>query len=371
MANHADDERSQEARDDKDTVIASAPSDAELAEDAGADDEAPRRAKLGVKGLLAVYARAFQQFGKDQVGDIAASLTYFAVLALFPAMIAIVSLLSLINQSANVTDGLLSIFSSLAPKETVDTLRGPIEDLTATPAAGIGFVVGLVGAIWSAAGYVRAFSRGMNRIYGVEEGRPFLKFQPVILIVTIIALVTLTAMALMIVLSGDIAEAVGNVFGLGETALLIWNIAKWPVIAVLAMLILAMLYYATPNVKQHRFRWLTVGALTALVVWALATFGFFFYVSNFGNYDATYGTLGGIIVFLLWLYLSNMALMFGAEVDSEVERVRELQAGIKAEYAVQLPLRSTALIDAAIENEAKAVLAAKKLRQNREPVEEP
>jgi membrane protein len=370
MANKTDDERSKDAREDDDTAIASAPSDEELAEDAAADDEAPRRAKLGVKGLLSVYSRAFQEFGKDQVTDIAASLTYFAVLALFPAMLAIVSLLSLINQSSNVTDGLLSIFSSLAPKDTVDTLRGPIEDLTATPAAGLGFVIGLVGAIWSASGYVGAFSRGMNRIYGVQEGRPYLKFQPVILLVTIIALTTLTAMALMIVISGDIAEAVGNVIGLGDTALLVWNIAKWPVIAFLAVLILAMLYYATPNVKQHKFRWLTVGALTALVVWGLATFGFFFYVSNFGNYDRTYGTLGGVIVFLLWLYLSNMALMFGAEVDSEVERVRELQAGIKAEYAVQLPLRGTARIDAAIEAEAKAVLAAKKLRQEREPVEE-
>jgi membrane protein len=370
MATRSEDERSGEAREDKDTAIASAPSDRELAEDAGADDEAPRRAKLGVKGLLSVYARAFQEFGKDQVTDIAASLTYFAVLALFPAMLAIVSLLSLINQGANVTDGLLNIFSSLAPEDTVKTLEGPIRDLTATPAAGLAFVIGLVGAIWSASGYVGAFSRGMNRIYGVQEGRPYLKFQPVILVVTIIALVTLTAMALMVVISGDIAEAVGDVIGLGDTALLVWNIAKWPVIAFLAVLILAMLYYATPNVKQHRFRWLTVGALTALVVWALATFGFFFYVSNFGNYNKTYGTLGGVIVFLLWLYLSNMALMYGAEVDSEVERVRELQAGIKAEYSVQLPLRGTARIDAAIENEAKAVLAAKKLRQDREPVEE-
>lgn len=363
MASSADSDRTKEAREDDDTALASAPSDRELADDAGAQRDAPRRAKLTPKGLLAVYQRAFREFGQDQVTDIAAGLTYFAVLALFPALLAIVSLLSLINQSANVTDGILNIFSSLAPQETVDTLKGPIEDLTATPAAGLGFVVGLVGAIWSASGYVGAFSRGMNRIYGVQEGRPYLKFQPVILLITIISLVTLASMALMIVVSGDIAEAIGNVIGLGETALLVWNIAKWPVVAFLAVLLLALLYYATPNVKQHRFRWLTVGAITALVVWALATFGFFFYVSNFGNYDATYGTLGGVIVFLLWVYLSNMALMFGAEVDSEVERVRELQAGIKAEYAIQLPLRGTARIDAAIEAEAKAVLASKKLRQ--------
>ncbi|GHD51411.1 YihY/virulence factor BrkB family protein [Mycetocola manganoxydans] len=362
MARHSG-EAERDETDDRDTVIASAPSDRELAEDAPSDAEVRTPPKLRFKDLLPVYRRALREFTKDQVADIAAGLTYFAVLALFPALLAIVSLLSLVNQDSNVTGQLLALFSSVAPEDTVETLKGPIEDLTATPAAGLGFVVGLVGAIWSAAGFVRAFSRGMNRIYGVLEGRPFLKFQPVILLITVVALVTLTLMALILVLSGDIAEAVGSLIGLGETTLLVWNIAKWPVLALLAMLIIAMLYYFTPNVKQHKFRWLTVGSATALLVWAAATFGFFFYVSNFGSYDATYGTLGGVIVFLLWLYLSNMALLYGGEVDSEIERVRELRAGIKAEYAVQLPLRSTVMIDAAIEAEAKAVLEAKQLRQ--------
>ncbi|MBG6237349.1 membrane protein [Mycetocola sp. CAN_C7] len=363
MARSNDDERDERARDDDDTALAAAPSDSELAREAASDAVVRTPVKLTLGSLPPIFRRALQQFGKDQVGDIAAALTYFAVLAIFPAILAIVSLLSLVNQGSNVTDQLLSIFGSIAPEDTMKTIEGPITDLTATPAAGLGFVVGLVGAIFSASGYVRAFSRGMNRIYAVEEGRTFLKLQPVILLVTIVSLVVLTAMALILVISGDIAEAIGGFIGLGDTALLVWNIAKWPVLAVLAMLILAMLYYATPNVKQHKFRWLTIGSVTAILVWAAATLGFFFYVSNFGNYDATYGTLGGIIVFLLWLYISNMALLYGAEVDSEVERVRELHAGIKAEYAIQLPLRSTAMIDKAIEAEAKSVLEAKKLRQ--------
>ena len=360
--NKTETDRDESAREDDDTAIAAAPSDAELAQEAPSEARV-RRPRLRPKDFGVVYKRAFQQFGKDQVTDIAAGLTYFAVLALFPAILAIVSLLSLVNQDANVTEQLLAIFKSIAPADTYATLKGPITDLTATPAAGLGFVVGLVGAIWSASGFVGAFSRGMNRIYAVQEGRTYLKFQPVILLVTIISLVTLTAMALILVLSGDIAEAIGGYIGLGDTTLLVWNIAKWPVLAILAVLILAMLYYATPNVKQHKFRWLTIGSITALVAWAAATFGFFFYVSNFGNYGKVYGTLGGIIVFLLWLYISNMAILYGAEVDSEAERVRELRAGIKAEYAVQLPLRSTARIDLAIEAEAKAVLEAKKLRQ--------
>ncbi|MET0884923.1 MAG: YihY/virulence factor BrkB family protein [Mycetocola sp.] len=361
----ADTEREEAAKEGDDTAIASAPSDVELAVLAPSDSEVRTPPKLRRKDLWPVYRRAFREFGEDQVTDIAAGLTYFAVLSLFPAILAIVSLLSLVNQDANVTEQLLALFSSIAPADTAEALEGPIEDLTATPAAGLGFVVGLVGAIWSASGFVGAFSRGMNRIYGVREGRPYLKFQPVIVLVTVIALITLTTMALLLVLTGDVAEVVGNLIGIGDEVVLVWNISKWPLLAVLAVLILAMLYYFTPNVKQHKFRWLTVGSVTALIVWAAATFGFFFYVSNFGNYDRTYGTLGGVIVFLLWLYLSNMALLYGAEVDSEIERVRELRAGIKAEYAVQLPLRGTARIDAAIEAEAKAVLEAKQLRQER------
>ena len=361
--NRAEPDRDEIEREEPDTALAGAPSDVELGKRAPSDVEVRTPVKLRPKEFLPVYKRAFQQFGKDQVTDIAAGLTYFAVLALFPAILAIVSLLSLVNQSSNVTDQLLTLFSSIAPQDTVEAIEGPITDLTATPAAGLGFVVGLVGAIWSASGFVGAFSRGMNRIYAVQEGRTYLKFQPVILLITIISLVTLAAMALILALSGDIAEAIGNYIGIGDEVVMVWNIVKWPLLAILAMLILAMLYYATPNVKQHKFRWLTIGSLTALIAWAAATVGFFFYVSNFGNYDRVYGTLGGIIVFLLWLYISNMAILYGAEVDSEVERIRELRAGIKAEYAVQLPLRSMARIDQAIEAEAKAVLEAKRIRQ--------
>lgn len=355
--------RDKAAKDAPDTVLAAAPPVTELAEQAPSDADVRMPPKVRPRDLLPVYRRALREFAKDEVADIAAGLTYFAVLAIFPGLLAIVSLLSLVNQESNVTEQLLALFSSIAPQDTAETLEGPIESLTATPAAGLGFVVGLVGAIFSASGFIRAFSRGMNRIYAVREGRTFLKLQIVILLLTVISLVSLTAMALILVLSGDVAEAVGALIGLGDTALFVWNVAKWPVLAVLAMLIVAMLYYATPNVKQHKFRWLTIGSATALVVWAAATFGFFFYVSNFGSYDETYGTLGGVIVFLLWLFISNMAILFGAEVDAEIERVRELRAGIKAEYAVQLPLRSTATIDAAIEAEAKSVLESKKLRQ--------
>ncbi|GAB3617332.1 YihY/virulence factor BrkB family protein [Okibacterium endophyticum] len=311
---------------------------------------------------FAVFKRAIREFGKDEAVDVAAALTYYAVLAMFPALLAIVSLLALVGQDENVIDGMLELFGALAPEATVDTLRGPLTELTAAPGAGLAFVIGLGGAIWSASGYVRSFSRGMNRIYRVQEGRPFFRLQPVILTITVFAIALLTVMALLLIVTGPIAEAVGSLIGLGETALLVWNIAKWPVLVLLAVIIIAVLYYFTPNIKQPRFRWVSVGAAVALLVWALATTGFFFYAANFSNYDETYGSLGGVIIFLLWLYLSNMALLFGAEIDSELERVRELQAGIKAEYTVQLPLRHTSQIDKNIEAEAAAVLEARNLR---------
>jgi len=313
-------------------------------------------------GWLTVFKRALREFGKDEATDVAASLTYYAVLALFPALLAIVSVLSLIGQDEQVVGGLMELFRSVAPEETVRTLEDPLMELADAPGAGLTFVVGLVGAIWSASGYVRSFSRGMNRIYGVQEGRTFLKLQPAVLLITVFAIVVLTAMALILVVSGPIATAVGSLIGLGEPALIAWNIAKWPVLVILAAGIIAVLYYFAPNVRQPRFRWVSVGAVVALLVWALTTAGFFFYAANFSNYSATYGSLGGIIIFLLWLYLSNMALLYGAEVDSELERVRELQAGIKAEYAVQLPLRDTTKIDKNVDAEASAVLEARSLR---------
>ena len=181
----------------------------------------------------------------------------------------------------------------------------------------------------------------MNRIYEVEEGRPIWKLRPVMLLVTLVAVVLVALVALALVVTGPAAQAVGDAIGLGSTAVLVWNIAKWPVMLVVVVLIVALLYYATPNVKQPKFRWISVGALVAIVVWVLASAAFGFYVANFSSYNKTYGSLAGVIVFLLWLWITNLALLFGAELDAELERGRELQAGVAAEETVQLPPRDT------------------------------
>ena len=292
-----------------------------------------------------VLRKTVREFSRDQCTDLAAALTYYAVLSLFPALLAMVSLLGLFGQGQKTTDAVLKIIDDLGPSSAVDTLRGPVQQLVSAPSAGFALILGLAGALWSASGYVGAFGRAMNRMYEVDEGRPIWKLRPIMLLVTLIALIMVAAIGLMLAVSGPVATSVGDAIGLGDTALTVWNIARWPVILVFVVLVVAILYWATPNVQQPKFRWVSAGAVLAIVTWILASVVFALYVANFSNYNKTYGALAGVIVFLLWLWLTNLALLFGAEFDSELERGRQLQAGMPAEQHLQLPPRDTTASD--------------------------
>ena len=227
-------------------------------------------------------------------------------------------------------------------------------------------VLGVLLALWSASGYVGAFGRAMNRIYEIDEGRPFWKLRPIMLLLTLIA-VTLAAIALlMLIVSGPVAESIGDVIGLGDTALTVWSIAKWPVLALIVVLVVALLYYATPNVQQPKFRWISVGAGVAILIWVLASVGFAFYVGNFSSYNKTYGSLAGVIVTLLFLWITNLALLFGGELDAELERGRQLQAGIAAEEEIQLPARDTRNIKKARKKRDKDVALGRQIRRQAE-----
>ena len=283
--------------------------------------------------------KAVAEFGADGCTDLAAALTYYAVLALFPALLALVSLLGVFGQGESTTQTLLDMVRDLGQSDVAEQLEGPITSMTQSDRAGFALVAGIAGALWSASGYVGAFGRAMNRIYQVDEGRPFWRLRPVQLLITLAAILLAGIVLLGLVVSGPLARAVGDSLGLGSTAVTVWDIAKWPVILLLVGVIVAVLYYATPNVKQPRFRWISVGAAIAILTWVLASVVFGFYVANFGSYNTTYGSLAGVIVFLLWLWITNLALLFGAEVDSELERSRQLQAGIEAEETLQLPPR--------------------------------
>ena len=310
-----------------------------------------------------VLVKTAREFSSDECTDIAAALTYYSVLAIFPGLLAIFSLLGVFGQGRAASDAVLGIIGSVAPPDMAEAVRGPIEQLANSPGAGFALVTGIVLAVWSASGYVGAFSRAMNRIYEIEEGRPFWKLKPVQLLVTIIGIALITIAATTLIISGPVTDAIGNALGLGEAPRIIWSIAKWPLLAFIIVLMVAILYYATPNAKQPKFRWLSIGALLAIIVLAVATLGFAFYVTNFSNYERTYGSLAGIIIFLLWLWIANLALLFGAEFDAELERGRQLQAGIAAEEDIQLPPRDTRKSDKAAKKEEKDVEDGRRIRE--------
>ena len=319
---------------------------------------------LTKQSKLFVLRKTVREFTEDQCTDLAAALTYYAILALFPAFIALISLVGLFGQGPSTVTTLLDVVEQVGAGSAVSSIEQPLRDLASAPrAAGFAFVIGLLLALWSASGYVGAFGRAMNRMYEIREGRPIWKLRPQMLLVTVIALVLTAAVALALVLTGPAAKAVGDAIGIGSTAVLIWNIAKWPVMLAVVALIVAILYYATPNVKQPKFRWISVGAVVAIVVWIVVSALFGFYVSNFSSYNKTYGALAGIVVFLLWLWITNLALLFGAELDSELERGRELQAGLPAEETLQLDPRDTRTIEKAEKKEAEDVARGRAIRE--------
>lgn len=295
---------------------------------------------LSKRSYAAVLKRTAVEFKDDNCTDWAAALTYYGVLAMFPALIALTSLIGLVGDPQKTTNALLGIVGSLGPSSAVDTFSGPMRAVAQNQSAGLALILGLLAALWSASGYVGAFGRAANAIYEVEEGRPFYKLRPLQMLVTLICVVLLALVALSLVITGPVAQAVGDAVGMGSAAITAWDIAKWPVMALVVSGIFSLLYYATPNVKQPKFKWFTPGGLIALIAWIAASAGFAFYVAQFSSYDKTYGTLAAVVVFLVWLWISNLALLFGAEFNAELERGRELQAGMsEAEQTIQLPPR--------------------------------
>jgi membrane protein len=284
--------------------------------------------------------RTIREFRDDNLTDWAAALTYYSVLAIFPGLIVLVAVLGLAGQHPETTNALLDIVRDIGPASAVDTFRGPIEGVVkSNSGAGALLGIGLVVALWSASGYIGAFIRAANVIYEVEEGRPFWTRRPLQLAITAAMVLLLALVAIAIVVTGPLARAIGDVIGVGDTAVTVWNIAKWPVIVVVVMGMITVLYYLAPNVKQPGLRWMTPGGVVAVLIWITASVGFGFYVANFGSYDKTYGSLAGAVVFLVWLWISNLAVLFGAEFDAELERSRQLAAGLPAEETLQLPER--------------------------------
>jgi len=288
-----------------------------------------------------VLKRTVSEFRADNLTDWAAALTYYAILSIFPALIVLVSILGLAGDSA--TNAVLDNINELGPGPAQDIISGAIKQIAASQGtAGIAFVLGLVAALWSASGYVGAFSRASNVIYETEEGRPFWKLRPLQIGMTLVLLLLVALSAIAVVISGPLTSEVGKLFGIEGTAVTVFNIVKWPVIVLVVITMLAILYYGAPNVRHPGFRWITPGGILAVVLWILASIGFAFYVANFGSYNKTYGSLAGVIVFLVWLWISNVAVLLGAQMNAELERGRELESGVAEERTIAMEPRSPA-----------------------------
>ena len=302
--------------------------------------EGPAHARKG--SAFQTLKRTFTEFSEDNLTDSAAALTYYAVLSIFPALIAMISIVGLVGDPQTVTTSLTDIISSIGPASAAEAAQGPIEDLTkSSGTAGILLIVGIVSALWTASGYVGAFMRASNVIYEVEEGRSFILLRPLQMLVTLVLVVLLALVLVALVLTGPVASAVGSAVGLGDTAVTVWDIAKWPVLFVVVVFMITLLYYASPNAKLGGLKSIVPGSALAIVVWLLASAGFAFYVANFGSYNKTYGALGGVIVFLVWLWITNVAILLGAELNAERERTRQLKEGTpEAERELQLEERS-------------------------------
>jgi membrane protein len=283
--------------------------------------------------------RTFSEFSADNLTDWAAALTYYGIIALFPALIALVSILGLVGQSA--TKPLLDNLGGFAPGPARQILENALNGLTQSRGgAGILFVVGLAGALWSASGYIGAFIRASNIIWDVEEGRPIWRTLPLRVVITVTMLLLLAVSAIAVVVTGPLADRVGKLIGVGGTFVTVWDIAKWPVLVIVVAFMFSILYYASPNVRQPGFRWVTPGGVFAVVAWIGVSAAFGIYVANFGSYNKTYGSLGAIIIFLVWLWLSNVAILLGAELNAELERGRQIEAGQPPDREPFLPPRS-------------------------------
>ncbi|MFP5369662.1 MAG: YihY/virulence factor BrkB family protein [Actinomycetes bacterium] len=281
--------------------------------------------------------RTLKEFSEDNLTDWAAALTYYGVLALFPALIALLSLVGLLTDPRTLTDALTAV----VPESAARTLNPVIDQLAGNSApVGFGLILGLAGAVWSASGYVGAFTRAANVVYETPEGRKIWKLKPLQLLVTLIGILFAAVLVALLVLSGPVVDAIGRALRLDETVLTIWNVVKWPVMVVVLGLMIAVLYYSTPNVKLRGFKWVSPGAGVAILVAVVASALFAFYVGNFGSYNKTYGALAGVVVFLIWFWLINLALLFGIEFDAEMERTKELKQGVpRAEKEIQLDAR--------------------------------
>lgn len=324
------------------------------------DDDPDSPTELSTPSLLAVLKRVGQQFGKDGLTDLAAALTYYAVLSIVPGLIVLISILGLMGPDA-VTE-VSNQVQAVAPGSSANFVHTLIAQAQANKGgAGLSAIFGVVVALWSASGYVAAFMRASNVVYAIGEGRPIWKTLPIRLGVTVAAVILLVACALIVVVSGPIAHQVGDLLGAGDTTVLIWNIAKWPVLLILVSVLLAILFWASPNAKQGNIKWVSPGGVIAVLIWLIVSALFAVYVATFASYNKTYGSLAGVVIFLVWLWLSNLAVLIGAEVNAELDHAKAIAQGLPEDVEPFAEPRDTRKLD---DHQKEAVDQAQATRRN-------
>lgn len=318
------------------------------------------------RSALARYAvrRAWHGFIRHRGIDSAATLAFFATLTVFPASLAIVSALSLRQGKGDAAKFVLDLIGSLTSTETVNVVRDPLTQLFSISNPGTALLVGIVLSVWSMSGYATAFGRAANSVFEVEEGRPFVKYRALMIVLSMFLLLAFSAVVVLLLTTRNAAEVFAHELGVGEPWVSVWTVGRWPTLLVILTLIVAVLFYATPNVQRRKRRWVGVGAVFAITVWGAATAVFGFYVSTVSNYDRIYGWLGGGLALMVWMYISNLALVAGLEVDAEITRVRQLLKGIDAEAGVKLPLRDTTRNHTLARRDARDEAEGKEIRES-------
>ena len=321
--------------------------------------------RLGREAWALATRRAVRKFGTDWCPDAAAALTFYALLAAVPASIAVISVLGLLSRDGAGLENLMRAMEPVLPEGAVAALREPLAALADTRATGWVLAASLLVTVWSAGRYITSFSRAANRVYGVEEGRPFWKSKPMHLLLTVVLIVLVSAAVLLAIAGEQVSRGIGRLWGVGEVGLFVWSVLRWPALAAVTIILIAILYCFAPNVAPRSFRWMSLGAVAALLVFSIASAGFGFYVTVIADYERFYGPFASILIFLLWLWIANMALLLGVEIDVELERVRQLRVGIPAERQVQVELRDTTAIAAAVRQDLDEEKKAAHVRRTR------
>jgi membrane protein len=327
------------------------------------DSPGAEPAKLPRGSAKTAIVRAGHGFVRHRGIDAAAALTFFTALAALPALLVLVSTFALFDDRERSTKDLAAVAGTILPDDAATDIGRALAELLSLQNPLLALAAGIVLLLWTVSGYATAFGRAMNAVYEVEEGRPFWAFRGRMLLVAVLLIALQTGIVAILLGTPSAADDILGRRGIAPVVATVWNIGKWPLLLVLVVLFIAVLYYFTPNVRHTRVRWASVGSLAAIGIWVVATLGFALYILVAGHYDALYGSLGGVIIALIWGYLTNAALIGGAELDAEFVRLRQLARGEPAEEVVRLPLRDSRRNRMLARQRSADVEAARRIRQ--------